>query len=266
MSESTTALHTLTWGETGSRVLFLHGLFGQGRNWGTVAKAIAGRHRATGVDLPDHGRSPWSGEIDYLAMASRVAELIDAQDPAAVVGHSMGGKVAMALALTRPELVSRLLVADMSPVDYRRAGEFRRYISAMQGLDLDRIERRSDAEEQLAAEVHDDTVRSFLLQNLRRRGDGWEWQANLDLLDRDLATVGGWPAERLTGVAPYQGPVLWLGGGRSDYVTDEYAEPMRRWFPHYRRVTMKDTGHWVHSERPELFVEILRRFLGDPTA
>ena len=107
-----------------------------------------------------------------------------------------------------------------------------------------------------------ETVRGFLLQNLRREGDDWRWQPNLEVLGEELAEVTGWPAEALAGLAPYDGPVLWVAGGDSGYITEEVTDEMGRWFPTNRRVTIKGAGHWVHSQRPEVFVEVLRRFLG----
>jgi pimeloyl-ACP methyl ester carboxylesterase len=255
------ALHTTTIGDHGSPIVFLHGLFGQGKNWTQIAKALAAEHRSTLVDLPHHGRSPWQEHFDFLEIADQVAELLSADDPVALVGHSLGGKVAMVLALRHPGLVERLCVVDVSPVGYGSGSEFAGYISAMQQLDLGTLGQRSDAEAALEGAVPNPTVRSFLLQNLRRDGDSWRWQANLDVLGDELAEVTGWPEAQLAGVAAYEGPVLWIGGARSDYVRDEYAAAMDRWFPHNRRVTVKNAGHWVHSEQPEVFVEVLRRFV-----
>ena len=254
------SLHTTDLGDHGSRIVFCHGLFGQGRNWTQVGKALAADHRVTLVDMPHHGRSSWPEEFDYVDVADRVAELLSADDPVTLVGHSMGGKAAMVLALRHPELVDRLCVVDISPVEYAKAGEFRGYIDAMQGMDLSALTGRADAEAALAAAVPNPTVRGFLLQNLRRDGDGWRWQANLDVLGRDLAELGGWPEEALAGTAPYDGPTLWVAGATSPYVREEYVAAMERWFPRVRRVTVKDAGHWVHSEQPEVFLEVLRRF------
>ena len=259
-------LHTTTVGDSGSPVVFLHGLFGQGKNWTQIAKALTPGHRVLLVDLPHHGRSAWSDDFDFLDIADQVAEVLSADDPVTLVGHSMGGKVAMVLALRHPELVARLCIVDVSPVAYPGAREFGGYIEAMQGLDLAAIKQRDDAEQALASAVPNTTVRSFLLQNLRRDGDSWRWQLNLDVLGDDLAEVGGWPEEQLEGSSPYAGPVLWIGGARSDYVRDDYADAMDRWFPHNRRVTIKNAGHWVHSEQPEVFVEVLQRFLDQPAA
>lgn len=252
-------------GESGSPVVFCHGLFGQGKNWTAIGKALAGEHRVLLVDLPDHGRSPRSDRFDYVDYADQVAALLaddlGSGDPVALVGHSMGGKVAMLLALRRPELVERLVVADVAPVPYDHAAGFDGYIAAMKALDLGALERRSDADDVLRDAVPDPMVRGFLLQSLRREHDGWKWLLNLDLLGRDLDLITGWPADRVDGAPAYPGPVLWVGGQDSHYVRPEHAEAMERWFPRNRRVTVKDAGHWVHAEKPEVFLEVLRRFL-----
>lgn len=256
----TGTLRVTEYGETGEPVVFLHGLFGQGRNWTGIAKRLATGHRVLLVDLPDHGGSSWSESFDYIAVADQVAALIRPEGPVALVGHSMGGKVAMVLALRHPELVERLVVVDISPVAHESMDEFGSYIAAMRGLDLSGLRRREDADAALRDAVPNPTVRGFLLQSLRRDGDEWRWQINLDLLARDLPTIGGWPEERLT-VPSYEGPVLWVRGEHSDYVLEEYAAAMDRWFPHNRKVTVKGAGHWVHSEQPEVFGEVLSRFL-----
>jgi pimeloyl-ACP methyl ester carboxylesterase len=258
-----TQLHTTAIGERGSRVVFAHGLFGQGRNWTQIGKALADRHRVLLVDLPHHGRSGWDDSFDYLQVADQVAGLLSADDPVALVGHSLGGKVAMVLALRHPELVERLCVVDVSPVAYDHLSQFEGYIAAMQALDLSTLSQRGDADAALAVAVPDATVRGFLLQNLRRDGDGWRWQVNLDVLGAALPLIGGWPDDLLAGSPPYPGPVLWVAGERSDYVVPAYVAAMDQWFPAARRVVVRDAGHWVHSEQPEVFVEVLRRFL-DP--
>ena len=254
-------MHTTTLGDRGPLVAFCHGLFGQGKNWTTIAKAIAEDHRVLLVDMPQHGRSPWVDHFDYVDVADRVAELFSESDPVRLVGHSMGGKASMVLALRHPALVERLCVVDVSPVEYEERGEFAGYIEALLALDLGSLERRSDADEALAAAVPNSTVRSFLLQNLRRHGDVCSWQPNLEVLGRDLPVLGGWPEDALAGTPPYQGRTLWVAGQDSPYVRDEYAAAMDRWFPLNRRVTIKGAGHWVHSEQPRVFTEVLRRFL-----
>ena len=161
-----------------------------------------------------------------------MAGLLSADDRSTLVGHSMGGKAAMVLALRHPELVDRLCVVDISPVAYAKAGEFRGYIDAMQGMDLAALGGRADAEAALAAAVPNPTVRGFLLQNLRRDGDGWRWQANLDVLGRDLAELGGWPEEALAGTrAVRRADAVGRRRRTSPYVREEYAAAMERWFP-----------------------------------
>jgi pimeloyl-ACP methyl ester carboxylesterase len=253
------SLHTTVLGDHGSPIVFCHGLFGQGRNWTQIGKDLAADHRVVLVDLPHHGQSPWSATFDYLDIADQVAG--ELAEPVTLVGQSMGGKAAMVLALRHPELVARLCVVDVSPVAYDGSNGFARYIAAMQALDLAALTRRSDADAALAEAVPDPGVRGFLLQNLRQVDGQWRWQANLDVLGRDLDALGGWPEEALAGLAPYAGPVLWVAGERSSYVQPEYHAAMGRWFPQNRRVTIKGAAHWVHSDKPEVFLEVLRRFL-----
>lgn len=253
----TRALHTTTLGGQGSPVVFCHGLFGQGKNWTQIAKALAHRHRVTLVDMPNHGRSAWTERLDYVEMADAVAGLLD--EPVTLVGHSMGGKAAMLAALRHPERVERLCVVDVSPVAYEGSDEFRGFIDAMLGMDLAAIGSRGDADAALAAAVPDDGVRAFLLTNLRREGDAWRWMPNLEVLRRDLDALRGWPETD----AVYEGPVLWIAGADSGYVRDDFREAMEARFPRVRRVTVKGAGHWVHSSQPAVVTGLLERFLGD---
>ncbi|TXL61576.1 alpha/beta fold hydrolase [Aeromicrobium terrae] len=255
------AIHSTQIGESGARVVFLHGLFGQGKNFTRVAKALQPEATSLLVDLPNHGRSAWTQRADYRDMAADVAEHLErgfaADGPVHVIGHSMGGKVAMVLALTRPELVDRLVVADIAPEPNGGSGEFEHLLSSLASIDVKTLKRRSDADEQLREKIPDDTVRGFLLQNLRSAPDGYEWQANLDVLRRDLPTIGDFPFVDAT----FDHPVLWVAGEHSDYIQDRHAERMRSYFPRTRLVTIKGAGHWVHSEQPEAFVSALRVFL-----
>lgn len=245
----------------GPRIAFCHGLFGQGRNWTQVAKSLTDVARPVLLDMPNHGRSAWTEEFDYLAAADavgRTLESIDADQPWVLVGHSMGGKIAMLLALRRPELVDRLAVIDIAPVTYGEAEEFRTFVAAMEGMDLTAIATREAADAVLAPAVPSPSVRAFLLQNLRRdEATGWRWQMNLPVLGAALASLRSWPAEAIAGRS-YPGPVLWLAGETSDYVTAEMVPAMRALFPRVRLVTVKDAGHWVHSEQPEVTTAALR--------
>ncbi len=269
-------LHARTIGDRGPRVVFVHGLFGQGKNWTTIARRLAeeGR-RVTLLDLPNHGHSPWTDRVDYLDMAQLVAaELESFGEPVTLVGHSMGGKVAMQLALRRPELLRALVVVDIAPTDYPETGgrtddpdeeasPFAAFIAAMQEMDLTGLATREDADHALKAAVPSDMVRSFLLQSLVREGvganGGWRWRLNLDTLARDLGELRRFPP--VPPGATFEGPVLWVAGAGSSYVLDRDRPRMDELFPSTRLVRVKHAGHWVHSEQPEVFLETVRRFL-----
>jgi pimeloyl-ACP methyl ester carboxylesterase len=268
-------LASRTLGESGPRVVFVHGLFGQGKNWTTIGKALADTHRVTLVDLPNHGHSPWTDRVDYLDMVELLAtELEQFDEPVTLVGHSMGGKVSMQLALRRPELLRALVVVDIAPVAYpptggrtddpdEEASPFAEFIEAMRALDLDALRTREEADRALTAAVPSRMVRSFLLQSLVREGvgadGGWRWRLNLALLGRDLDELRGFP-EPPPG-ASFDGPVLWIAGADSSYVLPEDRPHMDALFPATRLVRIKNAGHWVHSEQPDVFLATLQRFL-----
>ena len=266
-------LASRTVGDSGPRVVFVHGLFGQGRNWTTIARRLAddGR-RVTLLDLPNHGHSPWTDRVDYLDMAALVAaELGSYGEPVTLVGHSMGGKVAMQLALRHPELLRALVVVDIAPTDYperrgrtedpdEEASPFAAFIDAMRAIDLTTLQTREEADAVLRAAVPSDMVRAFLLQSLvRDAGHGWRWRLNLDVLRRDLGVLRGFP-EPPPG-ATFDGPVLWVAGASSTYVLDRDRARMDELFPATRLVRVKHAGHWVHSEQPEVFLAAVQRFL-----
>lgn len=265
-----TGLYSTWVGRTGPKVAFCHGVFGQGKNWASIAKALDSetghRHRSILIDMPNHGQSDWSTELSYTAMADQLAAFLEPHAPLALVGHSMGGKAVMNLALRYPDMVERLVVVDMSPVHYQGLRQFHGLVDAMLSLDLDDLPNRRTAEERMAEQVPDLGIRQFLLQNLQRRntpdGPSWAWQPNLDLIAANLDRLGGW--EQPDPVSPYRGPVLWIGGARADYVLPEYSEPMKSLFPRARLFMIKDAGHWVHSESPEIFTGVLRFFLDEP--
>ncbi len=267
-------LHTLTVGSAGPRVAFLHGLFGQGRNWSTVAKALSGpagdQARALLIDLPDHGRSPWSSEFSYAGYADAVAATLQewaGDEPLTLVGHSLGGKVAMVTALEHPELIERLCVVDIAPKGYGSLDRFSGYIAGMRGLPLAELGSRADAEERFAQVESDPGVRAFLLQNLRRDGAEWRWAANLELIAADAAREGdsriaGFPAPAAGGKwTPYPGPVLWLVGERSEYVREEDSARMRELFPQTRKIVVKGAAHWVHTDAPQVVISAISALL-----
>jgi esterase len=265
----TAGLAVTRYGQQGPVIVFLHGLFGQGRNWTTIGKALSGQARVLLPDLPNHGRSEWTDHISYPEMASAVIQTVGEiwpDQPVTLVGHSMGGKVAMMMALQQPERVERLCVVDIAPVTYQGLRNFGDYVRGMRHLDLSHLTERAEADRQLQPDVPDPVVRSFLLQNLRRgpathrpgQADArWHWQMNLELLGAHLQDLGGWPE---TPHPPYPGPVLWLAGATSDYVRPEFVPIMRSLFPRAQLMKIKDAGHWVHADKPEVFEAAIRRF------
>ena len=247
-------------GGAGEPVALLHGLFGAAQNWGTIQKRLAATgHRVIALDLRNHGASPRAEAMDYPAMAADVAETLAALGAprAAVVGHSMGGKVAMALALTRAEAVTRLAVADMAPIAYPPA--LRGYVAALQALPLRPGLTRRQADAALAETIPQPGIRAFLLQNLRLGADGAPpaWRLNLPALAAAMPVIEAFPE---VGV-PYRGATLFLGGERSDYIRPDSHARIRALFPAARFATVPKTGHWVHSENPEGFLGLLEAFL-----
>jgi esterase len=245
-------------GEAGPPAVILHGLLGSARNWTSIAKQLAKTHRVFATDLRNHGRSPWAATMSFDEMAGDVAAFIGAHDLGAVrlIGHSLGGKVAMRLALLRPELVERLLVVDVAPVAYGHS--FAPLLEAMRAVDLAAVQRRADAEAQLEQAVGDAATRNFLLQNLVRTEAGFAWRVNLDALAANMPELLDFPAPA---GAAYRGPTLFLAGGRSPYVAAEHRPLIRRLFPDAEQAVIHGAGHWVHAERPTEFLEQAQQFL-----
>lgn len=248
----------LTEAGEGPPVAFLHGLLGAGQNFGAVQKALAARgHRVLALDLRNHGASPHAPTMTYPEMAADVAETLRAAGawPAAIVGHSMGGKVAMALALAQPEGVARLLVADIAPVTYPTP-LFTRYVAAMRAIPLRPGLARRDADAALVEAVPNPALRGFLLQNLLFADDPPRWRVALDVLAAEMDRIGGWPDMP----GRYDGPVLVLAGDASDYVRPEHHALFTRLFPAARFATIA-AGHWLHAENPAAFLDQVTRFL-----
>jgi esterase len=251
----------LAWSEWGAGppVVVLHGLFGAAVNWTTIARRLGTRFHVIAADLRNHGASPWAEAMDYRALADDVAALLDAQGLAAasIIGHSMGGKAAMALALARPARVTRLVVVDIAPV--ARATALEPYVVAMARLDLARITRRKEAEAALAQDIPDAAVRAFLMQNLVASDGGLRWRINLHALDAGMNDIAGFP-DFPPGTA-YRGPTLVVRGERSDYVDEAGRAAFARFFPGYRLVTIPGATHWVHADAPDAFLDAVVPFL-----
>jgi pimeloyl-ACP methyl ester carboxylesterase len=242
----------------GPPVCLLHGLFGRGQNFGALARGLAGTRRVISLDLRNHGASPHARGMSYAAMADDVAESLDGLGigACAVLGHSMGGKVAMMLALRSPLRVEGLVVADIAPVAYRHhnAG----VAAAMRGLDLSPGLERREADTRLAEAVSDPAVRGFLLQNLSF-GAAPAWKIGLAEIAGGMADIEGWP-DVGPGVA-YGGATLFIRGERSDYVDDAGWAAARVLFPRARLETVAGAGHWLHADRPADFGALVSGFL-----
>lgn len=256
MTEST-LLHYTRQGQ-GRPLVILHGLYGSGSNWGSHAKWLAEHFDVILPDLRNHGRSFHAPRMDYPTMAADVRRLLDALSLESVLllGHSMGGKTAMTLALETPQRIQALVVADIAPVAYRHQSH-QPLITAMQGLDLTQVRSRTDASMALAADIPSQTLRQFLLTNLERSGDGYRWRIPLDTLANQLPQLEGFPTLDKT----YDGPTLFVHGAHSDYVTDAALPTIRHHFPNGRLEAIPEAGHWLHAEQPQRFAQALRTFL-----
>lgn len=245
----------------GPPVVILHGLFGSARNWVTIARRLAASgRRVIAADLRNHGDSPHDARMDYAAMAEDVACVIEerAGGRAAVLGHSMGGKAAMVLALTRPALVDRLVVVDIAPVAYRAT--LGAYASALRALPFRPGMRRAEADALLAETVRDPAERAFLLQNLVFDAEGApRWKPNLAAIEANMPLIAAFP--ELPRHARYDGPVLMVRGERSTYVRPEHYEATLALFPRAVFVTVPGAGHWVQAEAPEAFLRAVEPFL-----
>ncbi|MCP5208114.1 MAG: alpha/beta fold hydrolase [Hahellaceae bacterium] len=261
---STINLHFQSFGQ-GPKIILLHGLFGSWENLGSIARSLASDYQVYCLDLRNHGRSPHTDVMNYDLMSEDVYRFMQLHgiDKAHLLGHSMGGKTAMQLALNHPEVVDKLLVADIAPVQYPPHHEA--IIAGLQSLDLASLASRADAEKQLANYVNELPVRQFLLKNLVKSGAAsFTWRMNL------AAIIANYPAISAGQTAPkgtlphgYQGPVLFIKGGNSDYITAKYASLVATLFPHAVMRIIPSTGHWLHAEKPALFLQIVRRFLTD---
>ncbi len=242
---------------SGPPLIILHGLFGSSTNWGSIAQCLTKSYSVDRVDLRNHGASPWHDTMDYLDMADDVKQFIEQHqlENPILLGHSMGGKVAMVLAVRYPALVKALVVVDIAPVttDTRHTSVVR----ALRNLNLAAVRSRRNAEMALSFDIPDASLRRFLLQNLIRRETGYVWRINLQALADNITMLADFPV--LPGC--YSGPTLFVRGGDSKYVDIKHEPVIRKMFPSSAIRTIVRGGHWLHAEKPREFLYELERFL-----
>jgi esterase len=243
---------------SGPPLLILHGLFGSGRNWSSPAQRLAAAHHVFALDARNHGASPWADSMTYADMMADVMAFQAARrlGRAAVMGHSMGGKAAMLLALRHAAAVERLVVVDVAPVAYEPA--LADYVRAMRAADLAGVTRRAQVDAQLAGTVTSPAERAFLLQNLVFEEGRARWRLNLPVIERFMPEISGFPD---IGDVAFGGPALFIAGERSGYVRPEHRPAIERLFPSARIVRVPEAGHWLHAERPDAFLALVAPFL-----
>jgi esterase len=244
---------------TGEPLLILHGLLGSLDNWHTLSKTFAASFNVMAVDVRNHGRSPHSDTFTYKAMADDVIELMDDQhiDSAHFIGHSMGGKVAMTLALSNPQRVRKLVIVDIAPRSYPRLHD--ELLEALMSLNPGAFRSRQEVDSALSGKMPDFAVRQFLMKNLARDSAGsFFWKANLDAISKNYEEIAG----EIRSSAPFLNPTLFVKGERSHYVLESDTPNILELFPKARIVSI-DAGHWVHAESPARFADVVQQFLHD---
>ena len=241
----------------GKPLIILHGLLGSSDNWFTIAKKLAERFHVFAVDQRNHGRSPHSNEFTYEAMVQDIKEFMQQHglSSASLVGHSMGGKTAMALALTYPQVVDSLVVVDIAPRSYGAQHDY--IFDALYAVNLRQFKSRREIDEALTKSIPAFATRQFLMKNLGREEDGsFKWKMNLAVIHRNYHEIN----KSVDGM-PFSNPALFLRGGKSGYVQETDTTEINRLFPKSSMVTIQDAGHWIHADAPEEFVRVVLDFL-----
>jgi esterase len=245
---------------SGQALVILHGLFGSLDNWQTLAKYFSQYYQVYLVDLRNHGRSPHSPEFDYPLMAADLLAFFHEQQlgEPVILGHSMGGKVAMTFALQYPDKLSKLIVVDIAPKYYRP--HHQDIFAALHAVDLSQVSSRGEVDEALARHLPDEGVRQFLAKNLYRLPDNsFAWRMNLPALEANIEEVG----KAISAGAPFPKPVLFIRGANSRYIKpEEDTALIEKLFPAARIESIADAGHWVHAEKPKVLFDLVTNFIG----
>ena len=243
----------------GRPVIILHGLFGSARNWQGIARALAENHRVITPDLRNHGQSFHEDTMSYIDMADDVITLCDHLDlsDAILMGHSMGGKVAMTIALTHPEQLSALIIADIAPFDYEHS--FHDLVEAMLNMDLKNLKHRTEAEAELSKVTNDINTIQSILQNLIRVEGRFCWRVNLDTIYANLTSLSQFP-KNLNSRTCHM-PSLFLGGSESAYLRSIHNTAIYKHFPAAEITMIEGSGHWLHAEKPKEFLHEVKSFI-----
>lgn len=237
-------------------MVIAHGLFGSARNWNVIAKKLAADRPIIAVDMRNHGDSFHDPDNSYHALADDLGSIIEhAGGKAHLLGHSMGGKASMVLALKRPELIAKLVIVDIAPATYSHNHDAN--FAAMRSLDLGLVTRRADADAQLALSTPDVGLRAFFLQSLAITPEGAKWKLNLEDLAKNAANITGFPKT----IGSFHGPTLFLKGSLSDYIKAQHEPKIHELFRNSRIETVADAGHWLQADQPAELVRVLADFL-----
>jgi len=255
----TLTLYSRKVGENGPDFVVLHGLFGSGKNWRSFAGSLEEDFQVWTLDARNHGDSPHADSMSYQQMAEDVVRFFDGNELENVIllGHSMGGKTAMQLALQFPDRIAALIVVDIAPVCYDHQQKQLKLIEAMQGLHLEAEMSRSDIEKKLALKIPEKRLLSFLMTNLYRQNGLFQWRIGLEQIAAGMPYLLNYPEVN----SVFEGPVQFIGGENSAYLKFEYHALIRKKFPESRITMLKNCGHWLHIEQPAAFQKTVNEFL-----
>ncbi|RTE87028.1 MULTISPECIES: alpha/beta fold hydrolase [Gammaproteobacteria] len=242
-----------------SAVLLIHGLFGDLDNLKSISRALSDHYFVINIDVRNHGQSPWVETMSFPEMSDDILGLLESLDieRTFILGHSMGGKIAMDFALEHSDKVHGLVIADIAPVAYE--ARHTTIIDALKAVDFNRVSNRSDVDHQLEKDIKEKGVRQFLMKNLKKEDNSWSWRMNLSAIEENYPSLIGAPASKGT----FEGPVLFIRGGDSDYVQASHREEILSRFPKAESKTIEGVGHWLHAEKPTVFNKIVVRFLDE---
>ena len=260
-STQTIALYSRKVGENGPDFVVLHGLFGSGKNWRSFAGSLEEDFQVWTLDARNHGDSPHADSMNYQQMAEDVARFFAENELKNVIllGHSMGGKTAMQLALQFPDGIAALIVVDIAPVCYDHLHKQLKLIEAMQELHLAAEMSRSEIEKKLALKIPEKRLLSFLMTNLNGQNGQFQWRIGLQQIAAGMPDLLNYPDLK----SVFKGPVQFIGGENSAYLKFEYHALIRKYFPESRITLLKNCGHWLHVEQPAAFQKTVNEFLQD---